>query len=402
MDLIERVLDGEVPLHRIEEHCDDPDDAADVRRRVVARLTGSDPDRVGEMAFDAGRATERNVENLVGATHLPLGVAGPLPVSGGAADDEYVVPLATTEGALVASVNRGCSALAAAGGVESVVIEEAMTRAPVFRVDGVTEAERTVDWVEAHRDALAEAAEATTSHGELLDVEPYVVGTNVFLRFGYDTKDAMGMNMATVATEAAAEVVEEETPAELVALSGNLCADKKPAAINLVEGRGRSVVAEAVLSEDVLEERLNASPGAMLEVHDRKTVVGSTKAGTLGANAHAANVVAAVFLATGQDAAQVVEASSAITSFEPHADGLHVSVSIPALELGTVGGGTGLATQREALEMLGVAGGGDPAGSHARELSEVVAGAVLAGELSLHAALASDDLGSSHEELGRG
>lgn len=246
---------------------------------------------------------------------------------------------------------------------------------------------------------LKEAAESTTSHGELLDVEPIVAGDNVYLRFRYLTGDAMGMNMATVATRKAAAVVEQETDAELVALSGNVCADKKPAAINVVEGRGKSVAADVLVPEDVVVDVLNTSAEGIQEVASRKTQVGSARAASLGANAHVANVVAALFLATGQDVAQVVEASSSFTTMEERDGDLYASVTLPALELGTVGGGTGLPTQREALEMLGVAGGGD--GDNAREFAEVAAAAALAGELSLHAALASDSLDSAHEELGR-
>jgi hydroxymethylglutaryl-CoA reductase (NADPH) len=259
----------------------------------------------------------------------------------------------------------------------------------------------TVEWVRENVPALREAAESTTSHGELLDVTPYVVGDSVFLRFRYDTKDAMGMNMATIATRAACDVVEAETTATLVALSGNLCTDKKPAAVNAVEGRGRSVTADAVLPTTVVSERLDTTPAAMAEINRRKNFVGSAKAASLGFNAHAANVVASVFLATGQDEAQVVEAANAITTVEERDAGLYVSVSLASLEVGTVGGGTGLPTQAEALDLLGVRGGGDPPGANADALAETVAAGVLAGELSLLAALGSRHLASAHESLGR-
>jgi hydroxymethylglutaryl-CoA reductase (NADPH) len=276
-----------------------------------------------------------------------------------------------------------------------------MTRAPVFRVSGIAEAEEVVSWVEDNTDQLREAAESTTSHGELLAVDPYVVGDSVFLRFVYDTKDAMGMNMATIATREAAEVVEVETPASLVAVSGNLCSDKKPAAINAVEGRGRSVTADVKIPRETVEERLHTTPEAIGEANTRKNLVGSAKAGSLGFNAHAANVVAAAFLATGQDAAQVVEGSNAITTIEAREDHLYASVSLASLEVGTVGGGTKLATQSEGLDVLGLRGGGNPAGTNAEALAEVIAVGALAGELSLLAALASRHLSSAHEDLGR-
>ena len=398
--LAERVRAGDLRLYELEPHAADADAAATARRRVVGERTGTSLDAVSNYGIDAA-AAENNIENMLGTVQIPLGVAGPLPVEGADGEREAYLPIATTEGALVASVNRGCAALRAGGGARARVTKTGMTRAPVFRVVDVAEAEATVEWVRDNVAALREAAESTTSHGELLDVTPYVVGDSVFLRFRYDTKDAMGMNMATIATGAACDVVEAETAAELVALSGNLCTDKKPAAINAVEGRGRSVTADAVLPTEVVEERLDTTAAAMAEINRRKNFVGSAKAASLGFNAHAANVVAGVFLATGQDEAQVVGGANAITTVEPREEGLYVSVSLASLEVGTVGGGTGLPTQGEALSLLGLRGGGDPPGSNADALAETIAAGVLAGELSLLAALSSRHLASAHASLGR-
>ncbi|MDQ2052550.1 hydroxymethylglutaryl-CoA reductase (NADPH) [Natronolimnohabitans sp. A-GB9] len=403
-DLVERVDEGELRLHELEDHADH-DTAATARRLLLERETDTDLEAVGDYAFPA-EAAEPNIENMIGAAQVPMGVVGPVPVAGGAADGDYYLPLATTEGALLASVNRGLTVIRAAGGADARVTKNGMTRAPVFQVDGVAEAAETVEWVEDNVDALAEAAESTTSHGELIDVEPYVVGDSVYLRFAYDTKDAMGMNMATIATGEACELVEAETPASLVALSGNLCSDKKPAAVNAVEGRGRSVTADVVIPGDLLEDRLHTTAEGIVEANTRKNLIGSAKAGSLGFNAHAANVVGAAFLATGQDEAQVVEGANAITSMDTRErdDGttdLYASVSLASLEVGTVGGGTKLPTQAEALEVLGLRGGGDPAGSNADALAEIIAVGALAGELSLLAALSSRHLASAHEDLGR-
>jgi hydroxymethylglutaryl-CoA reductase (NADPH) len=398
-ELARRVRAGELRLYELESHAD-ADTAAAARRALLAAETEADPEPFGDFSFDAGRASA-NVENMVGVVPLPLGVAGPLKVTGGSADGEFYLPLATTEGALVASVNRGCSTITAAGGASARVVKSGMTRAPVFKVADVAEAEAVVEWVRGNEGALREAAEDTTSHGELLEVNPYVVGNNVYLRFVYDTKDAMGMNMATIATEAASEVVVAETGAELVALSGNLCTDKKPAAINAVEGRGRSVTADVRIDRETVAERFDTTPEAMQEANTRKNLVGSAKAGALGFNAQVANVVAATFIATGNDPAQVVEGANAITTVEARDEGLYASVSLSSLEVGTVGGGTKLPAQAAALDALGVRGGGDPAGSNADALAEVIAAGALAGELSLVAALASDHLASAHEQLGR-
>jgi len=415
-DLAERVRDGDLRLHELEAHADH-ETAAAARCELLEAETDADLSTVGEHAFDA-EAADPNIENMVGGAQVPMGVVGPVPVNtgesrpsgdrtaeqsdhDGAADGEYYLPMATSEGALVASVNRGCSAIRASGGATARVLKSAMTRAPVFSVPGVAEAGEVAAWVRGNTGVLAEAAEATTSHGELRDVTPYVVGDSVFLRFAYDTKDAMGMNMATIATEAACEVVESETPASLVALSGNLCTDKKPAAINAIEGRGRTVAADVLVPHEQVEDRLKTTAGAVAEANTRKNLVGSLKAGSLGANAQAANVVAAAFLALGQDIAQVVEGSNAITTVEEREEGLYASVTLASLEVGTVGGGTKLPTQAEALDVVGVRGGGDPPGANADALAEVIAVGALAGELSLLGALASSNLASAHEELGR-
>ncbi|MFP4174297.1 MAG: hydroxymethylglutaryl-CoA reductase (NADPH) [Halobacteriales archaeon] len=397
-DVLERLYDGELALHELEDETS-PDEAADVRRRYIEEQEGVSLNETGA-EHDAEEATN-NIENAVGATRVPLGVAGPLAVEGEYASGEYRVPMATTEGALVASTNRGCSTITQAGGATARVLQDAMTRAPVFRVSGVAEAAELIEWVDENFDALKQAAESTTNHGELVRAKPYVAGDNVYVRFAYSTGDAMGMNMATVASRSACEVIEDKTDAELVALSGNVCADKKPSAINSVEGRGRTVAVDALLPRETVREKLKTTPEAVAEVNQRKTLVGSARAGTLGANAHSANVLSAVYLATGQDPAQVVEGSSAYTTASVRDGDLYFSTTLPALELGTVGGGTALPTQNEALELLGVAGGGEPAGANARELAEVVGGAVLAGELSLHAALASQHLEEAHSRLGR-
>ncbi|ESP87824.1 hydroxymethylglutaryl-CoA reductase [Candidatus Halobonum tyrrellensis] len=438
--LAARVREGDLRLYELEEHAD-ADTAVAARRLLVEEASGAELETTGEYAFPAEMATGTNVENMVGAVQVPVGVVGPVTIDGGALSGERHVPMATTEGALLASVNRGCSALNTAGGASARVLKNRMTRAPVFRVDGVVEAEALASWTRDNVEALRAVAEATTNHGELREVRPYAVGNNVYLRFAYDTKDAMGMNMATIATEAACEVVEDETGAELVALSGNLCSDKKPAAVNAVEGRGRTVAADVTVPRETVRETLKTTPEAVAEVNTRKNLVGSAKAGSLGFNAHVANAVAAVFLATGQDAAQVVEGANAITTAEvvagdapsrtvdrngaaesgvgpdgdapdgdaPDGDGaaagrggdLYVSVTLASLEVGTVGGGTKLPTQAEALDVLGVRGGGDPAGSNADALAEAVAVTALAGELSLLSALASRNLSSAHAELGR-
>ena len=397
--LADRLVDGELRLYELEAETD-PDTATAARRRAMERLHEVDLQTIGNYAFPAGEA-DANIENMIGAVQLPVGVAGPLPVDGGAASGSYYVPLATTEGALVASVNRGCSVLRRADGATARVTASGMTRAPVFAVPNLAAATEMVEWVSEHHEEIAAAAEETTRYGTLLSIDPHVLGSRVFLRFRFDTGDAMGMNMVTIATRAACELIEAETPGSLIALSGNLCADKKPAAINATTGRGRTVSAEARIPGDVVEDVLGTTPAAMAEIHHSKTFLGSAKAASFGFNAHVANVVAATFLATGQDEAHVVEGSNAITQMTAEDGDLYANVTCASLQVGTVGGGTRLPTQQEALELLGLAGGGDPPGQHADALAEVITSAALAGELSLIGALAARQLSAAHERLGR-
>ncbi len=316
---------------------------------------------------------------------------------------DYYIPLATTEGALVASVNRGCKVVSESGGAYSVVFRNAMSRAPIFRLPSIEKAVDFVRWVQSHMDEIRREAESTTRHGKLLNVEPYIVGNNVWLRFSYFTGDAMGMNMATIATDRACSYITSQFPeAKLVALSGNMCVDKKPNAVNFILGRGKSVLSEAIIKGDVLN-RYGVDAWGVHDVNMRKNMLGSTAAHAYGHNAHFANIITAIFIATGQDVAQVVESSMGITWTEPLENGdLYISITLPSLEVGTVGGGTWLPTQREALQLLGVYGSGNPPGSNAVKFAEIIGAAVLAGELNLLIALAKGELARAHERLGRG
>jgi len=393
-DPVAALLSGELRMHELDAGFG-VDLAAQIRRAAIAREVGV---RVRALAAGVVRPedTKGAVENFIGVAQVPVGLAGPLEVSGDHASGRYFLPLATTEGALVASVSRGCSVINAAGGARARLLADAMTRAPAFACRDIDHALKARAWVQRNLEKVRRAAEGTTRHGQLLGVSPYIVGRTLYLRFHFSTGDAMGMNMVTIATEAAARAIERGSGARLVALSGNLCTDKKAAAINLIEGRGKSVVAEARLPGKLVRGKLHAAPDDMLDVHVRKNLVGTAKAGGLGYNAHFANVLAAVFIATGQDAAQVVDGSLGFTTVEREGDGLYVAVTIPALEVGTVGGGTRLPTQQEALRVMRCAGPGK-----AREFAEVVAAAVLAGEVSLLGAMAAGHLGSAHARLGR-
>jgi hydroxymethylglutaryl-CoA reductase (NADPH) len=276
-----------------------------------------------------------------------------------------------------------------------------MTRAPVFAARDIAHAREICDWVASHRDEITAAAESTTSHGKLTGIMTAVGGTSIYVRLEFDTKDAMGMNMVTIASAKAAGVISAATGARLIALSGNFCTDKKPAAVNMVMGRGRTVAAGIFLPDALIREVFKTDARTLAEVNMRKNLVGSARAGSFGFNAQAANIIAALFIACGQDPAHVVEGSLAVTTVDPVGDGVYVSVTLPSLPAGTVGGGTGIATQHECLALLGVAGGGSPPGTHAKKFAEIIACAVLAGELSLLGALGAQHLARAHQQLGR-
>lgn len=398
--LVRELAAGEIGFHRL------PDDLsaaeqAEVRREALERLTGASLENVGRFLVDPERAGKGNCENFIGATQIPLGIVGPLHIRGDETQGPVYVPLATTEAALVASTNRGCSALAEVGGVRVRVEDVGMTRAPVFATSGIDESERFLAWVRENEDRIREAAEETSKYLELVEIRPHRVGSTVLLRFRFRTGDAMGMNMVTIAVaKVVREVIEPESGVRCVALSGNYCVDKKAAAVNFQEGRGKRIFAEAVVPAEVLERKLKVRARDLVEVQYRKNLLGSISAGAQGFNAHFANIVAAYFVATGQDLAHVVEGSLGITCVEPRDDGdVYVSVYLPDAPVGAVGGGMNLACQKEALAILGVELDPSRPGAAARRVAEILGGVVLAGELSLMAALTSHDLAGAHERL---
>ncbi len=378
-----------------------PDDdytpeAAAERRDFIRRQTGVELDHVGRHSFDPATVAG-NVEGFAGVCQMPLGFAGPLLVRGEHADGEFYVPMATTEGTLVASYNRGMRLTREAGGVTVSVIDDAMQRAPVFAFADARRARDFGEWVSAHFDDIKTRAEATTSIGRLRDVEQYAVGRFRYLRFNFTTGDAAGQNMVGRATDAACRwIASEFNGIESWLLSGNMDTDKKYSRLNTLHTRGKRVVAECVLPDRLLRERLKTSAEALIAQRQISNL-GALMAATANNGAHSANGVAAVFIATGQDEANVAEASSAIVHAELTADGdYYYSITLPSLIVATHGGGTGLATQRECLEVLGCVGRGK-----VRKLAEIIAATVLCGELSLGGAILAGEWVSSHEQYGR-
>ncbi len=370
------------------------------RREALGSTLGLDLSNTGNYSINEKTASLRNCENMIGVIQVPLGIAGPLKIESDFLNREVYLPLATTEGALVASVNRGCKAISLSGGTKVISQKIGITRAPVFIVKNITEGKKLTDWVAASFDKLKKITEETSSHLRLLEIKPFSMGRNVFLRFRFDSQDAMGMNMATIAVTKAAEFIEKKTSAHLVAVSGNMCVDKKSSFLNFIEGRGYCVSAEALIPQNIVESILKTKISDMVEVCQRKLLYGSLLSGSIGANAHFANILAAIFIATGQDVAHVAECSIGITTVEEIRGNLYASVYLPDLVVGTVGGGTSLDTQKEALSIMGINGGNH--GKNAQKLAEIIGGAVLASELSLLASLTENSLALVHQKLGRG
>ncbi|KAM9820339.1 3-hydroxy-3-methylglutaryl-coenzyme A reductase-like [Neosynchiropus ocellatus] len=350
--------------------------------------------------YDYAKVMGTCCENVIGFMPVPVGVAGPLLLD----DRQFYVPMATTEGCLVASTNRGCRALSMSGGCHSRILADSMTRGPVVRLPSACCAAEVKVWLESCEgfQVMKESFDSTSRFARLEKLLVTLAGRNLYIRFHCQTGDAMGMNMISKGSEHALQRLQAQFPdLQVLSLSGNFCTDKKAAAVNWILGRGKSVVSEATVPGNVVREVLKSTTAAMVELNINKNLVGSAVAGSVGGfNAHAANVVTAIFIACGQDPAQTVGSSNCITQMEatgPDGDDLHVSCTMPSIELGTVGGGTNLPPQQSCLQMLGVQGSTSQSpGENARQLARIVCATVLAGELSLMAALAAGHLVKSH------
>lgn len=361
---------------------------------AAAREAVADPDTLARHAEFA-----RNIENFIGTVKLPVGLAGPLRVNGIAAQGDYYVPLATTEAALVASYHRGASVLTLAGGCTTLLLNEGVGRAPAFAFAGLLEAGRFVQWCLGRMDALQAAADATSRYGRLRDLRLTVEGNHVYLLLEFITGDASGQNMVTIATQAVCDYIARHCPEKPLYyfVEGNMSGDKKASAQSFLTVRGKKVSAEARLPRKLVERHLHTTPEKMVD-YWRMSALGGVLSGTIGVQGHYANGLAALFIACGQDAACVSEAAVGVTRFEVDGEGgLYAAVTLPNLIVGTVGGGTGLPSQRACLDVMGLAGEGK-----ARALAEVCAALALAGEISIIAALSAHQFAQAHARLARG
>ena len=366
------------------------------RAAFIQETTGSKLDTVSNYTINPA-VTNGNIENFIGAAQVPIGVAGPLKMAGEHAQGDFYIPMATTEGTLVASYSRGMRVISECGGAKTTVVKHSMQRAPVFLFDNALEAREFGKWLNEHIEDLRGVVSAAVDVPELTEIEQYVVSNMLYTRFCYTTGDAAGQNMTGKATLYACEWVRANHPAKpRYILSGNIDTDKKHSAMNMIQTRGKRVVAEFILKRDVARELLRIET-EWLYKYRQIASVGTHLAGGAYSGAHAANGIAAMFIATGQDAANVAESHAGLNYGELLDNGdFYWSVTLPAMICATYGGGTGLQTQRECLEMMDCYGTGK-----ADKLAEIIAAVVLAGDVSLSSAILAHEWVSSHEQMGR-
>ncbi|KAK7430972.1 3-hydroxy-3-methylglutaryl-coenzyme A (HMG-CoA) reductase isozyme [Neonectria magnoliae] len=405
-EVVSMSMRGKIPGYALEKTLKDFTRAVKIRRTIISRTKAtSDLTHVLEQSklpyehYNWERVFGACCENVIGYLPLPVGVAGPLVIDG----QSYFIPMATTEGVLVASTSRGSKAINSGGGAITVLTADGMTRGPCVSFETLERAGAAKLWLdsEAGQTVMKKAFNSTSRFARLQHMKTALAGTNLYIRFKTTTGDAMGMNMISKGVEHALDVMANEAgfdDMQIISISGNYCSDKKAAALNWIDGRGKGVVAEAIIPADVVKNVLKSDVDSLVELNIAKNLIGSAMAGSVGGfNAHAANIVAAIFLATGQDPAQVVESANCITIMKNLKGSLQISVSMPSLEVGTLGGGTILEPQSAMLDMLGVRGSHPTnPGDNARRLARIIAAATLAGELSLCSALAAGHLVKAH------
>jgi hydroxymethylglutaryl-CoA reductase (NADPH) len=395
--LTEDIAAGKIKLHELDAKLG-PAEAAKERIRFLEHIKGIDLKGISLGGLDPATCRP-NIENMIGSVQLPLGIAGPVKIKGEYAKGDFYLPLATTEGALVASVNRGTSAINKAGGADTVVLEDNQARSILMVADSLEKVKGFSLWVKENFENLKKVGEEGEPYIHISSIGFHSIGINVWLRIKASTSDAMGMNMITIAGKKIGQYAEKESAGiRFVSESGNMCSDKKPAAINLISSRGKKVSASVDIPEEIIKEYLKTHGDSLIDMNYRKNLLGSAASSSLGFNGHFANVIAAIFIATGQDAAHVVDGSLGFTTAEKSEKGVLFTVTLPALQVGTIGGGTGLMTQKECLRIMGVEGTGV---SNSKKLAEIIAAAALAGEISLLAALCTKDLSNAHVSLNR-
>lgn len=379
-----------------DKHQDHTETMAAKRREFATAHSGATFKHLAAYCFDPA-VTAGNIENFMGVAQVPIGLAGPLLVNGEHAQGEFYVPLATSEGTLVASYNRGMRLLRRAGGVKATVVDDAMQRAPVFVFEDARAARDFGQWLAENFDAIKAAAESSTKVGRLRNIEQYHAARMLHCRFNFTTGDAAGQNMVGKATYVACEWIKQHYPGiQKYLLSGGMDTDKKHSNLNTLHSRGKRVIAEATIPRELMVEEMGLPTDTLM----RMRLVGQQgvfMAGAVNNGLHSANGITAIFIATGQDVANVAESSSIVSYAELDEQGnYYVGLTIPSLICASYGGGTALPSQRECLELLGCYGSGK-----VHKLAEIIAATVLCGEFSLAAAIVAGDWVSSHDQYGR-
>lgn len=358
-------------------------EAVKLQRDWLSQQTGVELKHISVFSEDPQNMIG-NIENLVGVAQVPIGIAGPIKINGENAKGDFYVPMATTEGALVYTYTHGMQLVSLAGGVTTATLRDEIHIAPIFTFDSLMAAQKFVHWLSSNFKRIKEEAEKTTRHGRLIRLEPHIIDRNVFVKFCYTTGDAMGLNIITIATDTACKYINTTVKPKNFYLQANFSAVKKVSAHNMVAGYGKTVIAEAIIPRKLLRITFGIDPENMVD-YFKCNILATTHAGMTGSNGHAANALTALFIACGQDVASVVESHVSVTNYEVTKDGeLYISIKFPNLVLGTVGGGTGLGTQLECLELIGCKGAGK-----AKKFAEIAAAAALSGEVAICGANAS-------------
>jgi len=399
--ILKKLFEQKLKIHQLENFTD-PENARSIRIKYIQARSKLTLSEINKTHLQADTLINKNIENFIGSVEIPIGIAGPIKIIGTYAKGEFFIPLATTEGALVASTSRGATA-SFVSGIKTICEYHGITRAPLFRIKSITEVEKVTNWLFNNLDELKTIAITVDPFIKLKNYQLYYLGRSLWIRFFFDTDRAMGMNMATNAASVLAEFIAEKLDISLIAVSGNLCIDKKASILHKISPRGRTVSAEAIISREIVAKVLKTTPEAMVEVNIRKTWQGSSLAGSISHNAHTANIIAAIFAATGQDLAHVVDSSISDTVMEMDGEDLYVTIKIPSLIIGTLGGGTHISKQSEAIKLMltDISGKINNTEHLSEQFAEIIAATVLSGEISLHAAIAAGQLAQAHQQLGQ-
>lgn len=393
----------ETKLHELEKKYL-PKEAKEKRVELIERNTGLELKTISETCLSPEILYKKNIENFIGSIELPVGIAGPILLKGDYTNGEYYIPLATTEGTLVASTNRGASVTRKSGGIILTSEFIGITRAPLYRISSITTARYIQTWIKSNIEDLKKIVNSSEKHLKLLKIEPYSHGKNLWLKMFFDSDEAMGMNMATKAAfTLSQEIIRNNKNIELLSVSGNMCTDKKPSSLNMTTGRGRRVKAECIIPKEIISKYFRTTAKKISEVNKNKIWEGSAMSGGFSFNAHFSNIIAACFAATGQDLGHIVDSSLGYTTMEDDNGDLYASITLPCMIVGVVGGGTNLPKQKQAQDLiLSELNSQKIINTNKSDaIAELIASAVLCSELSLHAALATNEHIKAHDEYGR-